>query len=226
MSSACQVREEVERAVTRRFGPRMTRSPSLRIQAPEPLPLQLAFVKPFKAPIFTLNRLASDDGSPLQVLLFNPRSDPTSPFPPAGSSMKIKIVVLPGDFPAGERTTWSAEEFNNGILKARSGKRPLITGNVTQTFKPAAEAAEFTDLIFTDNSRCTRSGKFRLGAQVAVEEHSGHYAGFRILEAVSEAVVVKDHRGERKCYILRRCDIYFMRKLPLINIILFYLFTS
>ncbi|PKI48333.1 hypothetical protein CRG98_031281 [Punica granatum] len=57
----------------------LRRSPSLRVQAPEPLPvnipLHLLFPKTLKLPIYTLNEIVSHDNSPVRVILLDPRSD-------------------------------------------------------------------------------------------------------------------------------------------------------
>ncbi|KAF2298680.1 hypothetical protein GH714_024810 [Hevea brasiliensis] len=52
--------------------------------------------------------------------------------------------------------------------------------------------APLGEIEFTDNSSWIRSRKFRLAARVV----SGSSPGVRIREAMTEAFVVKDHRGE------------------------------
>lgn len=110
-------------------------------------------------------------------------------------SIKIELVVLDGDFP-GDSETWTAEEFNNKIVKERAGKRPLLTGgDLTVTLREGF--AQIGDIEFTDNSSWIRGRKFRLGAKVV----PGSYQDTaRICEAMTEAFVVKDHRGECKFY--------------------------
>lgn len=110
--------------------------------------------------------------------------------------IKVEIVVLDGDFPSGDGDNWTSQEFDNNVLKERTGKRPLLTGDVNVTVRDGF--ATIGDIEFTDNSSWIRSRKFRLGARVA--PGTGHQ-GPRIREAMTDAFVVKDHRGECKCYI-------------------------
>ncbi|XP_031371464.1 protein SAR DEFICIENT 1-like isoform X2 [Punica granatum] len=188
----------------------LRRSPSLRVQAPEPLPvnipLHLVFPKTLKLPIFTLNEIVSHDNSPVRVVLLDPRSDlnidtvgPLSTF--LRFPIKLEIMVLDGDFrplrPDGDGV-WTAEEFENSIIRARVGKRPLLAGDLTATLRPDDGSREllmtsFAQLQLTDNSSWIRSRKFRLGVRVI----PGSYPGVvRIQEAVSEPFVVRDHRGK------------------------------
>ncbi|KAG2664567.1 hypothetical protein I3760_16G088200 [Carya illinoinensis] len=106
--------------------------------------------------------------------------------------IKIEIVVLDGDFPLGDCDAWTAEEYDSKIVKERTGKRPLLAGEVTITMREGI-ATIAGDIEFTDNSSWIRSRKFRIGAKVAPGSNS---QGVRIYEAMTEAFVVKDHRGE------------------------------
>ncbi|KAJ6765046.1 PROTEIN SAR DEFICIENT 1 [Salix koriyanagi] len=83
------------------------------------------------------------------------------------------------------------EEFNRNIVKERTGKRPLLAGDCL-TVNLRDGCAAIGDIEFTDNSSWIRSRKFRLGVRVVPES----YQGVRIREAITEAFVVKDHRGE------------------------------
>ncbi|KAH9778772.1 hypothetical protein KPL71_007455 [Citrus sinensis] len=91
---------------------------------------------------------------------------------------------------SGVHDDWSQEEFESNIVKERTGKRLLLTGDVNVTIKNGVARVE--DIEFTDNSNWIRSRKFRIGAKVA----QWTYHGVRIREAITEAFVVKDHRGE------------------------------
>ncbi|KAJ7975151.1 Calmodulin-binding-like protein [Quillaja saponaria] len=183
------VTEEVERAI-RSHSRSITRSPSLRIQAPEqPSTLQLIFRKQLSVPVFTASKILDIENNPLQVLLVDKNGDqmiPTS----LPHSLKLEIVVLDGDFPPGDCDTWTADEFNSKIVKERTGKRPLLTGELNITLRDGI--APVGDLEFTDNSSWIRSRKFR----VAVRVVPGSYQGARIREGFTEALMVKDHRGE------------------------------
>ncbi|KAF2295567.1 hypothetical protein GH714_033213 [Hevea brasiliensis] len=184
------VNEEVESSLKMHLSRPFTRSPSLRIQAPEPVPssLQLMFSKILSLPIFTGSKIVDTDSSFLQILLVDTRGDVLVPTPPP---IKIEIVVLDGDFPSDDRNTWTSEEFDKNILKERTGKRPLLAGDcLTVTLRDGIAA--LGEIEFTDNSSWIRSRKFRLGARVV----PGSFHGARIREAMTEPFVVKDHRGE------------------------------
>lgn len=206
--------EEVKRALDNAITARrhLGRPPSLQIHAPAPAimrPLHLVFARTLKFPIFTLNRIVSDDNSPVQVLLTDATVDPATtiavlptafPFP-----IKLEVVVLKGDFPPLCRDgdgVWTEEEFEDSILKPREGRRPLLAGDhLTATLRQLdgggkeLMAASFADFLLTDNSSWVRSRKFRLGVRV-IPGSCG--TAVRICEAVSEPFVVRDHRGECK----------------------------
>ncbi|XP_058076250.1 calmodulin-binding protein 60 G-like [Magnolia sinica] len=80
------------------------------------------------------------------------------------------------------------QEFCEGEVHPRDGKGTLLKGLVKTKLKDGV--GYFKDLTFTDNSRCIKSGKFRLGASVV----QSSYTGERIREARSEAFRVKDRR--------------------------------
>ncbi|KAF3438583.1 hypothetical protein FNV43_RR21346 [Rhamnella rubrinervis] len=71
------------------------------------------------------------------------------------------------------------------------GKRPLLTGDLNITVRDGSGV--IGDIEFTDNSSWIRSRKFRLGARVVPGTNT---QGLRIREAMTDAFVVKDHRGE------------------------------
>ncbi|KAF5469073.1 hypothetical protein F2P56_013173, partial [Juglans regia] len=168
--------------------------PSLRIQALEPSSLRLIFRTKLSLPIFTGSKIADIDNNPLHVLLVDKSGDPMLPIH-LPHPIKIEIVVLDGDFLAGQdcgTETWTSKDYDNKIVKERTGKRPLLAGELVVTMRDGV--APIGDIEFTDNSSWIRSRKFRLGAKVA----PGSYQGIRISEAMTEAFVVKDHRGECK----------------------------
>ncbi|KAJ6687781.1 hypothetical protein OIU74_016472 [Salix koriyanagi] len=188
------VNEEVESSL-RRSTSSLTRSSSLRIQALESSSsssssLQLMFSKNLSLPIFTGSKIVDLDGSPLQILLVDTSGEQMVstrlPHP-----VRIEVVVLDGDFPANDKSRWTTEEFDSNIVKERAGKRPLLAGDFsTVTLRDGVAA--IGEIEFTDNSSWIRSRKFRLGARVA----PGSNQGVKIREAMTEAFVVKDHRGE------------------------------
>ncbi|XVE58803.1 hypothetical protein DITRI_Ditri04bG0198200 [Diplodiscus trichospermus] len=182
------VNEEVERSLLQRLRS-FSRSPSLRIQAPERSTLQLVFPKGLSLPIFTGSKIMDEDGNQFQVILVDTRGDQMVPVVPP-NPIKVDIVVLDGDFPAGDGNSWTSEEFDRNIVKERTGKRPLLAGELAVTVRDGG--GSIGDIEFTDNSSWIRSRKFRIGAKVA----QGSFQGVRIREAMTEAFVVKDHRGE------------------------------
>ncbi|KAA3455767.1 protein SAR DEFICIENT 1-like [Gossypium australe] len=192
------VNEEVERSIGDRLRS-FTRSPSLRIQAaePEPSTLKLIFPKALTLPIFTGSKIIDEEGNQLQVALVDTRGDQRAPVL-LPNPIKVDIVVLDGDFSSGDRDNFTSEEFDRNIVRERTGKRPLLTGELSVTVRDGV--ASIGDIEFTDNSSWIRSRKFSIGAKVA----QGSFQGVRIREAMTEAFVVKDHRGECKYPFLMR----------------------
>ncbi|CAJ2676127.1 unnamed protein product [Trifolium pratense] len=186
------VSEEVERAMRQCYPPRsITKSPSLRLKAvEEPLSFEFMFKKKLSLPIFTGSKILDMDGNSINVILVdksNGQIVPTSlPHP-----IKIEVVVLDGDFPSSEKeSSWTSEEFNSNIVKERTGKRPLLTGESNLTMRDGI--APVGDIEFTDNSSWIRSRKFRVAVRIA----PGTNQSVRIHEGMTEPFVVKDHRGE------------------------------
>ncbi|TMX04207.1 hypothetical protein EJD97_010845 [Solanum chilense] len=156
--------EEVEKGLRRYSCRSITRSPSLRIKALEPSNLRLIFNKKLSKPIFTSSKVVAADGQSLQILLVDTSGEgmvPTTlPYP-----IKVELVVLDGDFPSGEtETNWSREEFDKRVVKERTGKRPLLTGELNFTMREGV--VPVGEIEFTDNSSWIRSRKFRIGAKV------------------------------------------------------------
>ncbi|KAG6627496.1 hypothetical protein CIPAW_15G132600 [Carya illinoinensis] len=185
------VKEEVENGL-KRCSNSLTRSPSLRIQALEPSSLRLIFSTKLSLPIFTGSKIADIDNNPLHVLLVDKSCDSMIPIH-LPHPIKIEIVVLDGDFHAGQDCgieIWTSKDDDSKIVKERTNKRPLLAGELVVTLRNGV--APIGDIEFTNNSSWIRSRKFRLGAKVT----PGSYQGVRISEAMTEAFVVKDHRGE------------------------------
>ncbi|XP_062117043.1 protein SAR DEFICIENT 1 isoform X2 [Humulus lupulus] len=182
------VNEEVEhvlRQSTRHFN----RSSSLRIQALEPSSLQLVFTKNPLLPIFTGSKIQDVDGKPLEIQVVDKSGDQTVPFS-VPHPAKVEIIVLDGDFPPRD-DSWTRDQFDKNIVKERAGKRPLLHGDLTVTLRDGK--ATIGEIEFTDNSSWIRSRKFRIGARLLPGSNS---QGLSVREALTEAFVVKDHRGE------------------------------
>ncbi|KDO38207.1 hypothetical protein CISIN_1g042429mg, partial [Citrus sinensis] len=185
------VNEEVERGLRQYYKfQSLTRSLPLCFQALESSSLKLTFSEELSLPIFTGRKITDIENNPLQIVVVETRS--SGRITPANLSQPIKIlmVVLDWDFPSGDHDDWSQEEFESNIVKERIGKQPLLTGDVNVTIRNGVAPVE--DIEFTDNSSWIRSRKFKISAKVA----QGNYHGVRICEAITEAFVVKDHRGE------------------------------
>ncbi|TQD87535.1 hypothetical protein C1H46_026952 [Malus baccata] len=186
------VSEEVDHVLRRFSLHSLARQPSLRIQTLEQSSLQLVFAKSLSLPIFTASKISDEDNNPIQILVVDKSSGANQMVPiNLPNPIKVEIVVLDGDFPKGDRDNWTSEEFDNNVLRERTGKRPLLTGDVNVTARDGF--ATVGEIEFTDNSSWIRSRKFRLGARVTP---GTGYQGARIREAMTDAFVVKDHRGE------------------------------
>ncbi|PHT47442.1 Protein SAR DEFICIENT 1 [Capsicum baccatum] len=183
------VNEEVEKGLRRYSCRTISRSPSLRIKALEPSNLRLIFNKNLHLTIFTGSKITGVDGRNLQILLVDTSGEgmvPTTlPYP-----IKVEIVVLDGDFPT--EANWSRDEFDKNIVKERTGKRPLLTGELNFTMRDGVVTVG--EIEFTDNSSWIRCRKFRIGAKVV--QIGNNQNTVRITEAITEAFMVKDHRGE------------------------------
>ncbi|KAK9119618.1 hypothetical protein Scep_017711 [Stephania cephalantha] len=151
--------------------------------------LRLKFSNRLSLPIFTGAKIEGEDNSVLKVILVDALTEEVIDCGPE-SSAKVEIVVLEGDFEGSEEENWTHEEFRNNIMKEREGKRPLLTGEASLNLN--AGIGVVGELAFTDNSSWTRSRKFRLGARVV----DTNCDASRVIEAKTEAFVVKDHRGE------------------------------
>ncbi|XVF05979.1 hypothetical protein REPUB_Repub06bG0008300 [Reevesia pubescens] len=182
------VREAVENAILSSSQPSL-RSSLNQIEASRGRSLQLRFFNKLPSTIFTGSKVEAEDGNPIRLILVDATSQ-TRVSSGSLSSIKVEIVVLNGDFGANEREDWTENEFNASVLREREGKRPLVTGDLNVTLVDGVGTVD--NVIFTDNSSWIRSRKFRLGARI-VQRISGEVT---IREAISEAFVVKDHRGE------------------------------
>lgn len=181
----------MEYGISKRF--RLSRSSSFRIEAPEATTptLKLIFRKNLMTPIFTGSKISDVDNNPLEIILVDDSNKPVN----LNRPIKLDIVALHGDFPSGDK--WTSDEFESNIIKERDGKRPLLAGEVSVTVRNGV--ATIGEIVFTDNSSWIRSRKFRIGAKVA-KGSSGQ--GVVVCEAMTEAIVVRDHRGECKFIFL------------------------
>ncbi|TQD77320.1 hypothetical protein C1H46_037143 [Malus baccata] len=184
------VSEEVERALAKLGPAKLTgRSSPKQIEGPNGRNLQLHFISKLSLPLFTGGKVEGEWGSAISIVLIDANTKHVVTSGPE-SAVKLDIVVLEGDFNNEDDENWTQEEFESHVVKEREGKRPLLTGDVQVTLKEGV--GTLGELTFTDNSSWIRSRKFRLGLKVA----SGNCDNIRIREAKTEAITVKDHRGE------------------------------
>ncbi|KAK1417180.1 hypothetical protein QVD17_26303 [Tagetes erecta] len=184
------VSEEVERALTRYgHGQISGRSSPPKLQGPEGKTLQLQFRTRMPPHLFTGGKVEGEQGASIHVVLLDATTGNVVQTGPE-SSAKLTVVVLEGDFNEEVDEKWSVDQFESQEVKAREGKRPLLTGELQVTLIEGV--GTLGDLTFTDNSSWIRSRKFRLGLKVT----SGYCVGIRIQEAKTEPFAVKDHRGE------------------------------
>lgn len=157
-----------------------------------PMNLKLRFTERLSLPIFTGTKILDIHNNPLQIILDG--HDRHQYIPPC-SSIRVEILVLDGDFlGTNHNDTWTDDEFSRYIVRERTGKRPLITGESKVTLWNGIGAVG--DIEFTDNSSWIRSRRFRLGARVVKIQGGNGSQSMRVREAVTEPFVVKDHRGE------------------------------
>ncbi|XP_051147583.1 protein SAR DEFICIENT 1 [Andrographis paniculata] len=154
--------------------------------------LRLAFTQRLSLPIFTGTKIVGADGNSLQMVLVDAQANKIP------HAVKVEIVVLDGDFPKDD-APWTDADFDKSIVKERTGKRPLLAGDLCITMRDGV-ASVAGDIEFTDNSSWIRSRKFRIGARAlpstSTSTEGGAGGGVIIHSAITEPFVVKDHRGE------------------------------
>ncbi|PWZ12085.1 Calmodulin-binding protein 60 B [Zea mays] len=184
------VQEEVEAGLRLMQSLRyMERAPA-ETPAAERAKWKLAFRTPPQLPIFTGSKIEGEAGRPLEVVLVDAcTGSPAAP--PVPRALRVELVPVFGDFPPDGREDWAADELERSVVREREGRRPLLTGDVGLTLRDGR--ATVGELRFTDNSSWVRSRRFRIAARAAC----GGGGGARVQEAVTEAFVVRDHRGER-----------------------------
>ncbi|KAG8379017.1 hypothetical protein BUALT_Bualt07G0044500 [Buddleja alternifolia] len=181
------VKEEVDSAL-RRYIISMKRNCGRDMNPSESRSSELNFLNGISLPVFTGTRIEGEGCTNIEVALVDTLTGQVVS-DGLGSSSKVEIVALEGDFDGDERDNWQLEEFRSNIVRAREGKKPLLTGEVIVTLKDGKGLVG--DVFFTDNSSWTRSRKFRLGARLL-----DNIGGIRVREARSEPFIVRDHRGE------------------------------
>ncbi|GJN04853.1 hypothetical protein PR202_ga22429 [Eleusine coracana subsp. coracana] len=163
-------------------------------RGPEKLPMELpkwklAFHRPPKLPIITGEMIKDANGKPLEVILVPTTGEPSSRVPEV---LHIELVPLLGNFP---RDNWHADDFQRGVVNDLQGKPPLLAGKHNNIVLMWDGRATVEELMFTDDSlEC--GCMFRIGIRVKL----GSYDGARILEAMTEAFMVRNRQSyEQQC---------------------------
>ncbi|XP_047331970.1 protein SAR DEFICIENT 1-like [Impatiens glandulifera] len=163
----------------------LSKTPSFQTEI-HPL-LTLKFSNRLCLPIFTGTKITDIDKNPLKIFLVNLNRDENFVL---STPLKLELVVIDGEFSDGDQTNWTSDEFERSIVKARDGKRPLLVGELMVSMRDGY--ALVGKIEITDNSSWLKSRKFRIGVRVV----QGGGDDVQVREALTEAFVVKDHRGE------------------------------
>ncbi|WOL03279.1 calmodulin-binding protein 60 A-like [Canna indica] len=146
---------------------------------------QLQFQNELPDKLYTMDKIMTKDKNHVQISIFDTTTQTivtSGPF----SSVKIKVLVLHGDFHGDGYERWTKEEFDNHIVIEREGRGPLLTGKLNIQLRNGVGYLD--DIAFSDNSVWTRSKKFRLA--VRIDGTGGAQEG------MSEPIRVKDRRGK------------------------------
>jgi hypothetical protein len=133
---------------------------------------------------YTDSKIKAEGGEPLRIELRDAENQHI--VRGEGSSMRIQICVLHGDF---GNEDWTAEEFDKQIVIPRERNGALLKGDTIITLKDGV--AYINNMEFTDISK-GRTKEFRLGAKI-VRSNS---IGSDIREGRSEPFRVWHLRGK------------------------------
>ncbi|KAK2364943.1 calmodulin-binding protein 60 D [Trifolium repens] len=146
--------------------------------------LQLCFKNNLPQRNYTDSKIKAEGGEPLRIELRDAENQHI--VRGEGSSMRIQICVLHGDF---GNEDWTAEEFDKQIVIPRERNGALLKGDTIITLKDGV--AYINNMEFTDISK-GRTKEFRLGAKI-VRSNS---IGSDIREGRSEPFRVWHLRGK------------------------------
>ncbi|KAL0364604.1 UNVERIFIED_CONTAM: Calmodulin-binding protein 60 A [Sesamum angustifolium] len=114
------VKEEMDLAL-RKYIISMKRNCGKDIQHPESRSLKLQFSNAISLPVFTGTRIEGEGCTGMEVALVDiPTGQVVSSG--LGSSCKVEIVVLEGDFDGDDGDNWTLEEFRNNIVRERKAR--------------------------------------------------------------------------------------------------------
>lgn len=152
---------------------------------------KLTFVNNLSDQIFTKREVRAADGALIKMTITGGDQFSSSA---RLLSARVKIVVLDGDFNADNHEVWTSEEFCNHVVRPRDKIGVVLTGDLELKLKNGEAYLE--NATFVDNSRFTRSGKFRLGVRLIDD------LGERVQEGITGPFSVKDRRGEGYFYFI------------------------
>lgn len=147
---------------------------------------QLHFMTSMPSHLFTEAKVQGDQGTTVRVALLNPETGHVVHSGP-GSTAMLNLFILNRDV---EKVEITGEQLESHTISEGSEERkPILSGDLLVTRGGIGTLGHFT---FTQDSSRTKSGKYRLGVEVACR----CYAAMHIHGALSEAFAVEDSRGE------------------------------
>lgn len=139
--------------------------------------------------LLTRKKVEDHEGASLAVNLLDESGNRVEVGPE--SCVKVKYVVLDGDFEGEDTDDWTEEDFQKNIVTPKKDRGSLLKGN--NKVPLIGGVASVCNISFTDNSKTiVKSGRFRLGVQVIGSLPSGVV----VRSAVSKAFRVKEGRLE------------------------------
>ncbi|MCH85182.1 calmodulin-binding protein, partial [Trifolium medium] len=129
---------------------------------------------------YTDSKIEAEGGEPLRIELRDAENQHI--VRGEGSSMKIQICVLHGDFEKEE--DWTAEEFDKQIVIPREGKGPLLKGDKIITLKDGVayiNNVEFTDIIKGRTKQVRLGAKIVRPNSIGLDIREGRSEPFRVL---------------------------------------------
>ncbi|XP_066356510.1 uncharacterized protein [Miscanthus floridulus] len=171
------------------------------------IPLQLRFLNSCKNDKYSKHKIEADDKTPLKVVIYGNNNEiiTSEPF----SSMRVHIVPIQGDFDNDQKGQWTKEYFLSKIVSGRSGKEPLLFGDLYIRLKDGV--GYLNTAKFQDNSSFVASKTFKLGAMAADIRIPQ-----RIQEGITESFSVKDIRGystKKNLYPSPQDPVYKLRRI-------------
>ncbi|KAL6846937.1 hypothetical protein ACP4OV_022790 [Aristida adscensionis] len=160
--------------------------PPNKLRINRPPNYKFRFLNSLTDEIFTRKEVLAANGDHIKIRMV--ASNQQGSNCPSFHSANVKILVLDGDFNADNRESWTSEEFDNHIVRPRDKAGAVIAGKLDIQLENGE--ADLRGINFIDNSRFTRSGKFRLGVRLIDD------LGERVQEGITEPFTVKDRRSE------------------------------